>query len=54
MPDSDPVSADSIRARLSQEAADAVDAKLSEWFGRESELGAFDAEAVRELGRRVV
>ena len=43
----EPISADSIRARLSAENQAAIDAKMSSWF--ESELHAFDLEAVREI-----
>lgn len=43
-----------IAARISDEARVAIDAKLAAWFGRETELGAYDADAVLELGRHVV
>ncbi len=47
-----PDTADTIAHRISQENADAVAAKMAEWF--DSELGAYDADAVLEMGRRVI
>lgn len=49
-----PDDADTIAHRIGQENADKLQAKLTEWFGNESELGAFDADAVRELGKRAI
>jgi len=49
-----PDDADTIRARIGQENADKVAAKMAEWFGNETELGAYDADAVLEMGRRVI
>lgn len=46
--------ADTIWARIGQESADAIEAKLSQWFGNETELGAYDLEAVRELGKNAI
>lgn len=46
--------ATTIGARISAEAHAAIDAKLAAWFGRESELGAYDADSVRELGKHVI
>lgn len=43
-----------IGARLSEEAHAAINAKLAAWFGRETELQAFDADDVLELGRHVI
>ena len=43
----EPISADSVRAKLSAENQAAVEEKLASWF--ESELAVFDLEAVREI-----
>jgi hypothetical protein len=49
-PGGEQVNADSIRARLSTDVQERIDQIIR----RESELGAYDAEAVRELGRKVI
>lgn len=46
--------ADTIRARIGQEAADALEAKLTEWFGNDSALGGYDADAVLEMGKHAI
>jgi hypothetical protein len=46
------ISADSVRAKISQDAQAAVDAKMQEW--RDSELGIYDLESIRLLGRHVI
>lgn len=48
-PNGEVISADSVRAKLSAENQAAVDAKLSEWMGNESEHAAYALEDVREL-----
>lgn len=53
MPDIAP-DANSIAAKIGAEAHAAVEAKLQAWFGRESEMAAYDADAVLELGRHVI
>ena len=49
-----PDDADTIAQRISQEMAVRVAAGMDERWGIESELGAFDADAVRELGKHVI
>jgi hypothetical protein len=49
-----PVDPDSVYGRLSREAQERIDATLSAWFGNESELGRYDLEAVKDLGKHVV
>jgi hypothetical protein len=49
-PGGEQINADSIRARLSQETQDRIDQIIR----RESELGAYDADAVMELGRNAI
>ena len=49
-----PDDADTIAQRISQEMAARVAAAMAERWGNESELGAFDADAVRELGRKAI
>lgn len=49
-----PDDADTIRARIGQENAAAVEAKIAGWIGNETEMAAYDADAVMELGRKVV
>lgn len=50
-PDLDP---DSIAARLSDEMRARVNAAMNDRMNRESEMAAYDAEAVAELGRNVI
>lgn len=47
-------SADSIAARLTRETRDRIEAAMNEQMMRESELGAYAAEDVRELGKHVI
>ena len=49
-----PDDADTIAQRISQEMAERVAAAMAERWGIESELQAFDADAVRELGRKAI
>lgn len=44
----------SILSRLSTEAQDAINAKVAEWFGHDSELGGYDEDTVKELGRNTI
>lgn len=50
----EPIDADSIYGRLSREAQDRIDATLSAWFGNDTELGRYDEDAVKELGRNAL
>jgi len=43
------ISADSIRARMSQERQAEVDARFAAYFSTSSEMGQYDIESVREL-----
>lgn len=45
---------DSVLARLSQEAQEAIKAKALEWFGHDTELGGYSEDAVKELGKNAV
>lgn len=47
----DVLEAHTISVQHRNDAQEAVDAKIREWFGRTSELGAFDADAVLEAGK---
>lgn len=49
----EPVDENSLRARLSQDMQARIDAMIASMH-RESELAAYDADAVRELGRHVI
>lgn len=49
-PGGEQINADSIRARLSQETQERIDQIIR----RESELGAYDANAVMELGKHTI
>ena len=49
-----PDDADTIANRISQEMVARVAAAMAERWGNESELGAFELEAVRELGRKAI
>lgn len=48
------IDSNSIAARISTEAHALIENKMHEWFGNTSELGAYDADSVRELGRNVI
>lgn len=43
-----------VSARLSQEARDAINARVAEWFGHDTELGGYSEDAVKELGRHTL
>ena len=49
-----PDDADTIANKISQEMAERVAAAMAERWGNESELGAFDADAVAELTKHVI
>ena len=49
-----PDDADTIAQRISREMAARVAAAMAERWGSESELGAFELEAVRELHRKAI
>lgn len=49
-PGGEQINADSIRARLSTDMQDRIDQIIR----RESELGAYDADAVMELGKHTI
>lgn len=51
MPDID---TEKLRAQLTADAHATVDKKLTDWFGRQSELATYDLEAVLELGKHVI
>lgn len=46
-----PDDADTIRARIGQENADALEAKIAAWFGPDSEYAGYDEDRVMELGK---
>ncbi|MCU1408480.1 MAG: hypothetical protein JWM23_560 [Microbacteriaceae bacterium] len=48
------ITADSLRAQQAAETQAAVDAKLTQWFGHETELGAYAIEDVLALGRHAL
>lgn len=50
----EPVNADTLYARLSRESQERIDATLQAWFGHESELGRFDEDAVKEIGKHAI
>jgi hypothetical protein len=49
-----PDDADTIRNRIGQENADALQAKLAAWFGPDSEYAGYDEDLIKELGRNAV
>lgn len=48
------VTADSIRADITRRHQADIDTKLADWFGHTTELAAYDADAVLELGRHTI
>ena len=52
MPDN--LDANSIRQRITSDEQERVDKIMRDYFARESELGAYDAEVVKELGRNAI
>lgn len=46
-----PDDADTIRARIGEERARQLETAITDPIQRESELGVYDLEAVKELGR---
>lgn len=49
-----PDDADTILNRIGQENADKLQAKMSSWFGPDSEYAGYDEDDLPEMGRKVI